>query len=80
MLAVIFDDSNLAGEAPELLKVDQPIHLSLVALIEECEVLLDDGEEGNQRRYGGTLELPVLGHVMKGIHVADQVLQDITTM
>ena len=62
---------DLLRQHPQLLKVDQPIHLGLVAIKQEGEVLLDDGEEGDEGRVGGSLELPVLCHVVEWIHVAD---------
>ena len=59
---------------PQLLKVDQTVDLGLVAIKQEREVLLYDGEEWDEWRVGGSLELPVLGHVVERCHVAHKVL------
>jgi len=74
LLAVAPDDSNLLREHPQLFKVHQPPNLRLVAIVEEREVLLGDGEERDEGRGGGAQELPILGHVVKGSHEADKVL------
>ena len=74
VLAELPDVPDLLGQHPQLLKVDEAIDLGLVAVKEEGEVLLDDGEEGDEGRMGRPLQLPVLGHVVEWIHVAHQVL------
>ena len=58
----------------QFLKVHKTVDLRLVPVKEERKVLLDDGEEGDKRRLGGSLELTVLGHVVERVHVAHKVL------
>ena len=70
MLAKRLDDPNLLREPPQLLKVDETFDLSLVPLVQEGEVLLDDGEEGDEGRVSGPLEFTILGHVVKRVHKA----------
>ena len=65
LLAVRLHDSDLPREHPQLLEVDQPVNLGLGPVIQECQVFLDDGEEGDQRGVGASLKLAVLGHVVK---------------
>ena len=50
--AIGADDSDLLREHAQFLKVHQAVHLCLVAVIEEGQVLLDDGEEGDEG-WGG---------------------------
>lgn len=76
MLAVGFDHSDLLGKPSQFLKVDQTFNLGLVALVQEGEVLLGDGEEGHQRWVSGALKLTILGHVVKWIHIACHVLDN----
>lgn len=73
-MAEALDDSDLLRESPQLLKVDQPTDLSLVPLVEERQVLLDDGEEGNEGRVRGALQLSILGHVVERVHESSQIL------
>ena len=75
MLAETLVVLDLLGESSQLLKVDEAIHHGLVALVQEGQVLLDDGEERDEGPLGGTLELTVLGHIVERVHVAHQILQ-----
>ena len=68
MLAVCLDDPDLPRQHPQLLKVDEPVHPRLVPVVEEGEILLDDGEEGNDGRGSATLELAILGHIVERVH------------
>lgn len=74
MLAERLDGPDLQRQSPQLLKVDHSLHLGLVPLVEERQVLLDDGEERDEGWAGGTLQLPILGHVVERVHEAGQVL------
>ena len=74
VIATLSDISDLLRQHSQFLKVDETVHLSLIAVKEESEVFLDDGEEGDEGRVSGSLELTVLGHVVERIHVAHQVL------
>ena len=70
VLTVLSDVSDLLRQHPELLKVDEAVYLGLVAIKEEGEVLLDDGEEGDEGRDRCSLKLAILGHVVERIHKA----------
>ena len=48
--------------------------MSLVAIIQECQVLLDDREERDEGRCRDPLEFSVLGHVVEGIHETQEIL------
>lgn len=65
MLAVVLDDSDLLGQHSQLLKVDKSAHMGLVAVVKEGQIFLDDGEEGDEWRRGGSLQLTILGHVVE---------------
>ena len=74
MLAEALVVPDLLREPAQLLKVDEAVHHGLVPLRQEGQVLLDDGEEGDQGTLGGSLKFTVLGHVVERVHVADQIL------
>ena len=62
--------SDLLGDHPELFKVDESVHLRVVAEMQECQVLFHDREERNHRRMNQFRvdQVPVLGHVSRGVH------------
>ena len=68
------DDSDLLRQHSKLFKVDQSIHLCLVPIVEERQVLLEYREERNERGRGAALKFTVLGHVVKWVHEASQVI------
>ena len=69
VLAEFPDVSNLLSQHSEFLKVDEAVHLCLIAVKQERQVFLDDREERDKGRGGGSLKLTVLGHVVERIHV-----------
>ena len=75
VLAELPDVPDLLRQHPQFLKVDEAVDLRLVPVKEKGEVFLDDGEERDEGRVGGSLELSVLGHVVEWVHVTHQVLQ-----
>ena len=80
LLAEMFDDSYLLGEHTQFLKVDKTVHLCLIAVIEEGQVLLEDGEERDERGRGIPLQFTVLGHVMERVHEAGEVIHGLTVL
>ena len=76
----MFDDSYLLGEHTQLLEVDKTVHLCLIAVVEEGQVLLEDGEEGDERGRGIPLQFTVLGHVMERVHEAGEVIHGLTVL
>ena len=49
VLAVVLHNSDLLGQHSQLLKVDQPTHLRLVAIVQKGKVFLNDGKERDER-------------------------------
>ena len=60
VLAEFPDVSNLLSQHSEFLEINEAVHLCLVAVKQECQVFLDDGEERDKGRSSGSLELTVL--------------------
>ena len=80
LLTVVLDDSDLLREHAQFLKVDESINLCLIAIVEEGQVLLEDGEEWDERGCGAPLQLSVLGHIVERVHEASQVLHHLTVL
>ena len=74
LTAEAFDLSNAFRQHPQFFEIDQSVDLWVIAIKEESEVLLYDGEERDEGWVCAPLKLPVFGHVMEWVHIRTQVL------
>ena len=76
----MLDDSYLLREHPKFFKIDEAINLSLVAIIEKCQVFLENWEERDERGCGASLEFTVLGHIVEWVHETSEVVHGLAIL